>query len=335
MSRPTVAITIGDPAGVGAEIALKALAGPEYAELANWIVVGDHAALEAVQPGYRDRVDSRIRFVSPGLLDPTKPIRFGTLAAEYGAAALEYVRLATLMCLAGEADAMVTAPLNKEAVSMSGITFSGHTEYIAELCGATESRMLLASEKLATVHASTHIALEQACRLEQGRIVRTIELGGEAMRLMLGRSPRIGVCGLNPHAGEHNLFGRQDSEVIAPAIEEGRRLGYDCTGPHPPDAIFIRGVRGEFDLIVAMYHDQGHIPMKLIDFERTVNISLGIPIIRTSVDHGTAFDIAGQNRADARNMQSAMSMAVKMATGRLNQSQPESRILQGATQETR
>jgi 4-hydroxythreonine-4-phosphate dehydrogenase len=178
--------------------------------------------------------------------------------------------------------------------------------------------MLLASEKLATVHVSTHIALEQACRLEKNRIVRTIELGAEAMRLMLGREPKIGVAGLNPHAGEHNLFGRQDSEVIAPAVEDARRLGFDCTGPHPPDAIFIRGVRKEFDLIVAMYHDQGHIPMKLIDFELTVNISLGIPIIRTSVDHGTAFDIAGQNRADCRNMQSAMGMALRMATGRIN-----------------
>jgi 4-hydroxythreonine-4-phosphate dehydrogenase len=223
------------------------------------------------------------------------------------------------MCLAGEADAMVTAPLNKEAVAMSGRKFSGHTEYIAELCRATESRMLLASEKLATVHVSTHIALDQACRLEQSRIVRTIELGGEAMRLMLGRPPRIGVCGLNPHAGEHNLFGRQDSEIIAPAVEQARALGFDCTGPHSPDAIFIRGVRREFDLIVAMYHDQGHIPMKLIDFENTVNISLGIPIIRTSVDHGTAFDIAGQNRADSRNMETAMRMAARMAAGRLQE----------------
>jgi 4-hydroxythreonine-4-phosphate dehydrogenase len=137
------------------------------------------------------------------------------------------------------------------------------------------------------------------------------------MRLMLGREPKIGVAGLNPHAGEHNLFGREESEVIAPAVEEARRLGYDCSGPHPPDAIFIRGLRKEFDLIVAMYHDQGHIAMKLIDFEKTVNISLGIPIIRTSVDHGTAFDIAGQNHADCRNMQSAMRMALRMVTGRL------------------
>jgi 4-hydroxythreonine-4-phosphate dehydrogenase len=319
---PKIAVTIGDPAGVGAEIALKSLADPDLLALAEWIVIGDHIALDTVQPGYSALLAPRVRFISPGLLDPAKPIRFGELSAEYGLAAIEYVRLATEMCLAGAADAMVTAPLNKEAVAMSGRPFSGHTEYIADLCGATESRMLLASEKLATVHVSTHIALEQACRLEKGRIVRTIQLGAEAMRLMLGRTPKIGVCGLNPHAGEHNLFGSEDSAIIAPAVEEARFLGYDCTGPHSPDAIFIRGIRKEFDLIVAMYHDQGHIPMKLIDFERTVNISLGIPIIRTSVDHGTAFDIAGQDRADCRNMQAAMRMAIKMAAGRISTAAP-------------
>ena len=319
MNLPRIAVTIGDPAGVGAEIVLKALADRDLIKMAEWIVIGDHVALDAVAPGYREASDSRIHFVTTGALDLTQPIRFGELSANYGLAAIDYVRRATEMCLGGEADAMVTAPLNKESVTMSGQKFSGHTEYIAELCGATESRMLLASEKLATVHVSTHIALERACRLEQKRIVRTIELGAEAMRLMLGRSPRIGVCGLNPHAGEHGMFGREDSEIIAPAVEEAQRLGYDCSGPHSPDAIFVRGLRKEFDLIVAMYHDQGHIPMKLIDFEKTINISLGIPIIRTSVDHGTAFDIAGHGRADCRNMQAAMRMAGRMAAGRLHQ----------------
>jgi 4-hydroxythreonine-4-phosphate dehydrogenase len=323
VNLPRIAVTIGDPAGVGAEVALKALADPELLDTAEWIVIGDDVALNAALPGYRQTADPRVRFAPGGPLDPAKPIRFGELSADYGIAAIDYVRRATEMCLAGEADAMVTAPLNKEAVTMSGQKFSGHTEYIAELCGATESRMLLASKKLATVHVSTHIALEQACKLKQDRIVRTIELGAEAMQLMLGRTPQIGVCGLNPHAGEHNLFGRQDSEVIAPAVEEARRRGYDCTGPHSPDAIFIRGLRKEFDLIVAMYHDQGHIPMKLIDFEETVNISLGIPIIRTSVDHGTAFDIAGQNRADCRNMQAAKRRAAKIAAGKLRRSAVE------------
>jgi 4-hydroxythreonine-4-phosphate dehydrogenase len=313
-------VTAGDPAGVGPEIVLKALESEAVVELAEWIVIGDAAAFAAVDAGYEEFLRPRARFVAADNLGAEEKIRFGEIAAEYGLAAIDYVRRATEMCVAGEADAMVTAPLNKESVNLSGKVFSGHTEYIAELCGATESRMLLASEKLSTVHVSTHVALEQACKLEVGRIVRTIELGAEAMRLMLGREPKIGVCGLNPHAGEHNLFGRQDSEVIVPAVEQAQRLGFACSGPHSPDAIFPRGLRGEFDLIVAMYHDQGHIPMKLIDFESTINISLGIPIIRTSVDHGTAFDIAGKNRADCRNMQAAMRMAAKMAAGRLRQS---------------
>jgi 4-hydroxythreonine-4-phosphate dehydrogenase len=314
---PRIAISTGDPAGVGAEITLRALADPELRAMAQWIIVGDHAALEAASAGYREHLHPHVHVVRAGALATEAPVHFGELSAEYGAAAAEYVRRATMMCLAGEADAMVTAPLNKEAVTLSGRPFTGHTEYIAELCNASESRMLLASEKLATVHVSTHIALEEACKLDRARIVRTIQLGADAVALMLGHPPRIGVAGLNPHAGEHNLFGRQDSEIITPAVEEARTQGFDCSGPHPPDTIFLRGVHGEFDLIVAMYHDQGHIPMKLIDFHRTVNISLGIPIIRTSVDHGTAFDIAGKGRADPANMQSAMRMAARMAAGRI------------------
>lgn len=321
MNLPRIAVTIGDPAGVGAEVVLKALEDDALAAMAEWIVVGDAAALEAVRPGFR----MPARLVEAGALRPAAAIRFGECCAEYGVAAIEYVKRATEMCLAGEADAMVTAPLNKEAVTKSGRQFSGHTEYIAELCGATESRMLLASERIATVHVSTHVPLAQACKLEQARIVRTIELGGEAMRLMLGRAPRIAVAGLNPHAGEHGLFGSEDAEVIEPAVAEAKRRGWDASGPHSPDAVFLRGVRGEFDLIVAMYHDQGHIPMKLIDFEQTVNISLGIPVIRTSVDHGTAFDIAGMGKADARNMRAAMRMAVRMAAGRIRERASEVR----------
>jgi 4-hydroxythreonine-4-phosphate dehydrogenase len=232
-------------------------------------------------------------------------------------AAIAYVRRAVELCMSGEADAMVTAPLNKEAVTLSGRAFSGHTEYIAELTGAPEPRMLLYSEKLATIHVSTHISLEQACRLDRRRIVETIRLGNDALLWMRRRAPRIAVCGLNPHAGEHGLFGAQDAAIIAPATEEARALGIDCSGPHSPDTIFVRALRGEFDLIVAMYHDQGHIPMKLIDFTGGVNVSLGLPIIRTSVDHGTAFDIAGRNQADAANMKSAMRLAVRMAEGKL------------------
>jgi 4-hydroxythreonine-4-phosphate dehydrogenase len=318
MTLPSIAISIGDPAGVGAEIALKALTDEALRPLAHWLLIGDMAALEAAARTTGIELKTLpCTVVAAANLPDEHVLGFGELRAEYGVAAIDYVRRAVEMCMAGEADAMVTAPLNKEAVTLSGRRFSGHTEYIAELTNATESRMLLVSEKLATVHVSTHIALEQACRLNQHRIVRTIELGNQALEWMRQRKPRIAVCGLNPHAGEHNLFGTQDSEFIAPAVAEARAMGIDCSGPYSPDTIFIRGMRREFDLIVAMYHDQGHIPMKLIDFDATVNVSLGIPIIRTSVDHGTAFDIAGKNIADATNMKAAMRLAAKMAAGRM------------------
>jgi 4-hydroxythreonine-4-phosphate dehydrogenase len=319
MSRlARIAISIGDPAGIGAEITLKALQDESVASLAEWLVVGDSAALGAA--GSVCGIDpASLRFtpIETNTLPAGYSIAFGRLSAECGSAAIVYVRRAVEMCLSGTADAMVTAPLNKEAVTLSGRAFSGHTEYIAELTGASESRMLLHSEKLATVHVSTHIPLEQACRLDRARIVRTIQLGNDAVRWMRRRAPRVAVCGLNPHAGEHGLFGWQDRDIITPAVEEACALGIDCSGPHAPDTIFVRAHRGEFDLVVAMYHDQGHIPMKLLDFEGGVNVSLGLPIIRTSVDHGTAFDIAGRNLADAKNMKAAMRLAVRMAEGKL------------------
>jgi 4-hydroxythreonine-4-phosphate dehydrogenase len=315
---PRIAISIGDPAGIGAEIALKALSDKTLTPLAEWLLIADSAVLNAA---------ARVTGIDPYSLPCTRSetgdlpadhaVVFGQLRAEYGVAAIGYVRRAVELCLSGEADAMVTAPLNKEAVTLSGRAFSGHTEFIAELTGAAESRMLLFSEKLATVHVSTHVSLEQACQLDQQRIVRTIQLGNDALQFICQRPPRIAVSGLNPHAGEHGLFGAQDAAIIAPAIAEARALGIDCTGPYPPDTVFVRGLRGEFDLVVAMYHDQGHIPMKLVDFEGTVNVSLGMPILRTSVDHGTAFDIAGRNIADPANMKAAMRLAVRMAAGKL------------------
>jgi 4-phospho-D-threonate 3-dehydrogenase / 4-phospho-D-erythronate 3-dehydrogenase len=319
MSRPArIAISIGDPAGVGAEIALKALQDQGVASLAQWILIADSAALDSARRVTRiDPASLPCTLDDAGTLDSNHTIEFGQLRAEYGLAAIAYVRRAVELCMSGEADAMVTAPLNKEAVTLSGQAFCGHTEYIAELTGAPEPRMLLYSEKLATVHVSTHISLEQACRLDRAHILRTIQLGNDASLWMRRLAPRIAVCGLNPHAGEHGLFGAQDAEIIAPAIADARALGIDCSGPHSPDTIFVRALRGEFDLIVAMYHDQGHIPMKLIDFEGGVNVSLGLPIIRTSVDHGTAFDIAGRNLADATNMKAAMRLAVRMAEGKL------------------
>ena len=316
--RPIIAITLGDPAGVGAEVTLKALADPDIQRSVHFIVLGDRTAVRSAERSTGILLDTLpVEFLDCHTLSPNAEIAMGTLRAEYGAAAVRYVHDATQMCLRGEVDAMVTAPLNKEAVSLSGMQFSGHTEYIAELCNATDSRMLLAGERLSVVHVSTHISLREACNLDTARIIRTIELGNEAMKLLGKPHPRIAVCGLNPHAGEHGLFGTEDERFILPAVEAGRVRGIDCEGPVAPDTIFFRAANGSHDLIVAMYHDQGHIPMKLIDFEATVNMSLGIPILRTSVDHGTAFDIAGKNIASAANMKAAIRMAVTMARHRL------------------
>jgi len=316
--RPVIVITLGDPAGVGAEVTLKALADPEIQRSARFIVLGDRSAVAATELSTGIHIDTLpVEFRDCHALPADVEIAMGTLRAEYGAAAVRYVHDATLMCMRDEADAMVTAPLNKEAVTLSGMQFSGHTEYIAELCNATDSRMLLAGQRLSVVHVSTHISLREACNLDTARIVRTIELGNEAMKLLGKPRPRIAVCGLNPHAGEHGLFGTEDERFILPAVEACRARGIDCEGPVAPDTIFFRAANGSHDLVVAMYHDQGHIPMKLLDFEATVNMSLGIPILRTSVDHGTAFDIAGKNIAGEANMKAAIRMAVTMARHRI------------------
>lgn len=315
MAQPMrIVITMGDPAGIGPEVILKALSDDAVATLADWVIVGDGLILEETANRYRMPTtvfESRILDVKA--LPKGSAVIPGKISPACGAAALEYVRVATESCLAGEAAGMVTAPLNKEAVAQTGMSFSGHTEYIAQLCGVNESRMLLAGPRLSVVHVSTHISLRQACNLDVERVLTTIVLGDRTMRLLGHANPRVAVCGLNPHAGEHGLFGTEDAEIIAPAIDEARRRAIHCEGPAAPDTVFLQASQGKYDLVVAMYHDQGHIPMKLLDFDDTVNISIGIPIIRTSVDHGTAFDIAGKDQANARNMMSAMRMAAKMA----------------------
>jgi len=327
-AKPRIAVTIGDPSGVGPEVVLKALLAPEIQCLASWVVVGDRVALEKAAASCRLSSmvpDAVVRDLS--IFQAPAQFAFGELNATCGRAALEYVKCAAQMCLSGEADAMVTAPLNKEAVTLSGAPFSGHTEYIAELCGVTESRMLLASQRLSVVHVTTHIALREALNSSSERILRTIELGHEAMKLLGVEHPRIAMCGLNPHAGEHGLFGKEEIEQITPAIAAATQKGINIDGPYAPDTIFLLAARGAYDLVVAMYHDQGHIAMKLIDFEQTVNVTLGISIIRTSVDHGTAFDIAGKNKADPENMIAAMKMGAAMAARRMRRGRSDKTLL--------
>jgi 4-phospho-D-threonate 3-dehydrogenase / 4-phospho-D-erythronate 3-dehydrogenase len=312
-TSPSIAISMGDPAGIGPEIVVKALADDAVRALATWIVVGDREALAPVESLTGIRLESLARVVlqSPGALKSAP--RPGRLDADCGRAALAWVRRATELCLAGEAGAMVTAPLNKEAVTLSGAKFTGHTEFIAGICGVKKSWMLLVNDRLRVLHVSTHCSLRVACDATAAQVLGTLRIGHETLgRLGLARRS-IAVCGLNPHAGEHGLFGSEDARNIEPAIAEARAGGIDARGPFPADTIFLRALRGEFDLVVAMYHDQGHIPMKLLDFDHTVNVSLGLPIIRTSVDHGTAFDIAGQNKANPENMNAAMRLAVTLA----------------------
>ena len=313
--RPRIALTIGDPAGIGPEVLVKALSDPQTSELAEWTVVGDALVLREAQERYSCPLPEGTEILDLAALDG-HAIEMGRVSAECGSAALAYVRKAVDLCLGGRVRAMVTAPVNKEAVTMSGIPFSGHTGYIAELCGVRDPSMMLVNDRLRVVHVSTHVALRQACELDPDRILRTIVLGCEALERLGVANRTIAVCGLNPHAGENGLFGDEDARSIRPAVERATAQGIPCVGPVPADTVFLKAVQGSYALVVAMYHDQGHIPMKLLDFEHTVNISLGLPIIRTSVDHGTAFDIAGKNRADPTNMKTAMRTAALMVGNR-------------------
>ena len=319
---PAIAVTMGDPAGVGPEVIVKALADPEIAALARWIVVGDRAVLAAAE------ALTGLELPEARIVEPHGPLpdgrgsegsgsegraSVGRIDAACGRAALAYIREAVRLCLAGEAAAMVTAPVSKEAIAQSGERFTGHTEFIAEMCGVAQPRMMLASDRLRVIHVTTHIPLREACQLDTASILRTIELGHAAMLRLGFTEPRIAVCGLNPHAGEHGLFGDEEGRFIVPAIAQAQCKGIGCEGPLPPDTVFWKALRGAYDLVVALYHDQGHIPMKLVDFEHAVNVTLGLPIIRTSVDHGTAFDIAGKNLADPGSMKAALRMAAAMA----------------------
>jgi 4-hydroxythreonine-4-phosphate dehydrogenase len=313
-NKPRIAITLGDPAGVGPEVVVKALHDPEIAELADYSIVGDQSAIDGAATSLGlARPD--VKVIDLGLLKDAA-FEVGKISAACGRASVEYVRRAAEMCVAGEADAMTTAPVNKEAVTLSGMSFTGHTEFIAEVTKARDSRMLLVGDRLRVVHVTTHVSLRKACDATQERIVRTLELASEALGWLGFPGGRIAVCGLNPHAGEHGLFGKEDEETIVPAVKTAQSMGINCEGPVPADTVFLKASRGGYDLVVAMYHDQGHIPVKLLDFEKTVNVSLGLPIIRTSVDHGTAFDIAGQNKADATNMKAALKLAATMAGNR-------------------
>jgi len=326
---PTICISTGDPAGIGPEVTLKALLDKELREEASWVLIGEDWLLAELgdslgfQPdeiideldGTHEGAPGEVLVLDAQQLQPPEHTT-GQVSAACGRAGLAYVRMATQLCLDGHAQAIVTGPLSKEAVALNGGEFRGHTEYIAKLCGVPEPRMLLYNHRLCVVHVSAHCSLLDATHLSVDRIRQTIEIGHEAMVRLSGGPPRIAVCGLNPHAGENGMFGAEEARFISPAIEQAVASGIQCAGPYPADTLFMQAVRGKYDLVVAMYHDQGHVPMKLLDFEHTVNVTLGLPIVRASVDHGTAFDIAGKNLATCDDMKTTMRLAIKMVHDR-------------------
>ena len=318
-------ITMGDSSGVGPEIALKAFRDGGIRHPV--VVFGDLAVMEhcnrqlgygislrAVtgpsgwQAGSLNVVDLRLLGV--------EDLAIGRISAKSGAAAREYVVAAARAALSHDIDAMVTLPMNKAATELTDSGFTGHTELVASLCGVKDAVLMLASDRLIVTHVSTHCSLRQAIdRAKRERIVKVIRLTCEAAS-RLRSSPRVAVAGLNPHAGEGGVFGREEIEEIAPAVAEARSQGLPVEGPIPPDTLFYMAVaRKRFDAVVCMYHDQGHIPLKLLDFEGGVNVTLGLPIVRTSVDHGTAFDIAWRGEASTRSLVNALDLAVRLASG--------------------
>ncbi|MFQ5881852.1 MAG: 4-hydroxythreonine-4-phosphate dehydrogenase PdxA [Candidatus Methylomirabilales bacterium] len=321
---------MGDPAGIGPEIILKALSREAVYRQAVPVVIGDGAILGRAR-GYVGTAIGIRRIGSPAeatgrfgqveVLDlrniDVETCAPGVLSAEAGRAAVEYVLKAIDLTLAGELDGVVTAPLNKEAMHLAGYRFAGHTEIFAKRTGSQSHAMMLVAGRLRVLHVSTHIPLREACDwVKKERVLQVIRLARQVGGVLGMQRPRIAVAGLNPHAGEHGLFGREELEEIAPAVAAARADGIDAAGPLPADTVFYRASRGEFDFVVAMYHDQGHIPVKLCGFDRGINVTVGLPIIRTSVDHGTAFDIAGKGTADPRSLLEAIRWAIRMAQHR-------------------
>lgn len=309
-----IAVTMGDASGVGPEIVLRAHA---LGGLSGVVVYGDAAILRHGATLLGLEIDwSTLPLVDLGLLTAADH-RPGELDAASGAAALAYVERATRDALAGKVSAVVTMPVNKQAVQLRSPGFVGHTEYIAELCEAASVTMMLAAEVdgrwLAATHVSTHCSLADAIqRVTTQRVLDVIELTHAALRRSVA-DPQIAVCGLNPHAGEHGLFGPEDAERIAPAVRAAVEQGMSASGPHPADTVWFQAVRHHrYDAIVCMYHDQGHAPMKLLAFDTGVNVTLGLPIVRTSVDHGTAFDIAWQGVAFTESIDHAVDFARRM-----------------------
>jgi 4-hydroxythreonine-4-phosphate dehydrogenase len=323
--KPIVALTIGDPGGIGPEIVARSVGSGTVKRLCTSVVVGDPEVLA----GCRAFVPEKVRFTTVSSLDqlaeasgcipvinPCDPVRrhrWGTVRKDHGRAAMAYVRFAVGEALAGRVDGIVTAPLCKEAIHRAGYSFKGHTDYLAHLTGARRYAMMLMGRGLRVVLVTVHIAMREVSRkLSRARILTTIVLANEACIRLGLRRRRVAVCALNPHAGEGGAFGKEEIDTIVPAIRMARRRGIDVEGPFPADTLFVERNRKSYDVVVAMYHDQGLIPLKMLAFDVGVNVTLGLPVVRTSPDHGTAFDIAGKGMADPRSMIEAIKVACEI-----------------------
>ena len=291
MAIPRVALTVGDPAGIGPEIVMKAAADPSVRAVCQPMIF------------------------APA---PNPLVRVGEVSAEAGRAAYDTIVRAVDAAKRGEIDAIATAPVNKLAFAKAGLPWKGHTDLLAHLCGTSRVAMMFHSPKLKVVLITVHLPLSEVPkRLTQKLVEQTIELTIEAMLMFGFVKPSLALAGLNPHAGENGVLGSEEDRVLVPAVRKARERGVMIEGPIPGDTVFVRAVRGEFDCVIACYHDQGLIPVKLLSFGNAVNVSIGLPIIRTSVDHGTAFDIAGKNIADPGSMIAAVKLAAEIAAIRL------------------
>lgn len=341
MNEVVCAVTMGDPAGIGPEILLQAARNADVTGRVRVVAIADFDTLNAASDVVEDAPElyrltdvsrGAIRNAPPGVLPvldlnnvSVKTLARGTVRGEYGQAAYDSISRSIELAQAGVVDAVVTNPIHKEAIRAAGIQEPGHTEIFARLTNTTDYAMMLAHGQLRVVHVSTHVSLRQACdAVKRARVERVIRLAADAVSRLEERDLPIAVAGLNPHAGEHGLFGTEEEEEIIPAIDAARRDGLSVVGPFPPDTLFPRGLSGEFSAIVVMYHDQGHIPLKLSGFRvdpetgtfsdvSGINVTLGLPIIRTSVDHGTAFDLAGTGRASPASLVQAIIYAGRLA----------------------
>lgn len=324
--KPRVGITFGDPAGVGPEITLKAVADQRVLDYCSPVIIGDakeirrQALALALRSEFCQISPEEYKsgqFDEPVIVDTGKlssPVQWGVISASSGAAAIAAIEEAVKLCLAGSLDAITTSPINKESIKLAGSPFPGHTEMIASLCKTGNALMCFFGENLRVFLLTVHCSLSEAIKqITRQHVLETLMLANRELIRFGIASPRIAVAGLNPHAGEHGLFGQEDEQEIRPAILECRSShNIDASGPFPGDTIFLRAARGEFDAVAACYHDQGLIPIKCLSFGTAVNVTLGLPIIRTSVDHGTAFDIAGRGVADHRSLVEAIKLAASL-----------------------